>query len=263
MKYMASAGDYKVDRPGKLISRASRVSHGLGWALTGALGVTVLATIVRLLGPLVVRGGIDEGIAEGDKRAILIAGAIFVGLLVVQYVLTAISQYAVAYVGESYLKQLRSVVFGKLLRLDMGFFSRSKSGVLVSRMTADIESLQEFASDGAVLALSNLLTVIGVAVALFLVDWLMALVVFAVVAVLGLVTVVFQKQARRAYDLVRERIGQVLGTLRRGSRESVWSRHSPRSPARRRRSAGSTSVTSKPTWQRRVPSPGTSPLWRS
>ena len=216
MKYMASAGDYKVDRPGKLISRASRVSHGLGWALTGALGVTVLATIVRLLGPLVVRGGIDEGIAEGDKRAILIAGAIFVGLLVVQYVLTAISQYAVAYVGESYLKQLRSVVFGKLLRLDMGFFSRSKSGVLVSRMTADIESLQEFASDGAVLALSNLLTVIGVAVALFLVDWLMALVVFAVVAVLGLVTVVFQKQARRAYDLVRERIGQVLGTLQEG-----------------------------------------------
>ena len=216
MKYMASAGDYKVDRPGKLISRASRVSHGLGWALTGALGVTVLATIVRLLGPLVVRGGIDEGIAEGDKRAILIAGAIFVGLLVVQYVLTAISQYAVAYVGKSYLKQLRSVVFGKLLRLDMGFFSRSKSGVLVSRMTADIESLQEFASDGAVLALSNLLTVIGVAVALFLVDWLMALVVFAVVAVLGLVTVVFQKQARRAYDLVRERIGQVLGTLQEG-----------------------------------------------
>ncbi|MGI9643465.1 MAG: ABC transporter ATP-binding protein [Acidimicrobiia bacterium] len=216
MKYMASAGDYKVDRPGKLISRASRLSHGLGWALTGALGVTVLATIVRLLGPLVVRGGIDEGIVEGDKRAILIAGAIFVGLLVVQYVLTAISQYAVAYVGESYLKQLRSVVFGKLLRLDMGFFSRSKSGVLVSRMTADIESLQEFASDGAVLALSNLLTVIGVAVALFLVDWLMALVVFAVVAVLGLVTVVFQKQARRAYDLVRERIGQVLGTLQEG-----------------------------------------------
>lgn len=216
MKYMASAGDYKVDRPGKLISRASRVSHGLGWALAGALGITVLATIVRLMGPLVVRGGIDEGIAEGDKRTIVIAGAIFVGLLAVQYVLTAISQYAVAYVGETYLKQLRSAVFGKLLRLDMGFFSRSKSGVLVSRMTADIESLQEFASDGAVLALSNLLTVIGVAIALFLVDWLMALAVFAVVAVLGLVTVAFQKQARRAYDLVRERIGQVLGTLQEG-----------------------------------------------
>jgi ATP-binding cassette subfamily B protein len=178
--------------------------------------VTILATFVRLLGPLVVRGGIDQGIAEGDKRAILVSGAIFVGLLVIQYFLTAISQYGVAYVGEEYLKQLRSAVFSKLLHLDMGFFSRSKSGVLVSRMTADIESLQEFASDGAVMALSNSLTVIGVAVALVLVDWRMALAVFAVVAVLGLVTVVFQRQARRAYDLVRERIGQVLGTLQEG-----------------------------------------------
>ena len=216
MKYMQSAGDYKVERPGTLIARAARVSHGLGWAMTGALGVTILATLVRLMGPLVVRGGVDQGIAEGDKQVIFTAGAIFIALLVVQYVLTAISQYSVAYVGELYLKQLRSAVFAKLLRLDMGFFSRSKSGVLVSRMTADIESLQEFASDGAVLALSNLLTVIGVAIALFLVDWLMALVVFAVVAVLGLVTVVFQRQARRAYDLVRERIGQVLGTLQEG-----------------------------------------------
>ena len=102
------------------------------------------------------------------------------------------------------------------MKLDMGFFSRSKSGVLVSRMTADIESLQEFASDGAVLALSNLLTVTGVAVALVLVDWQMALAVFGVVLVLALVTRVFQRQARAAYDMVRERIGQVLGSLQEG-----------------------------------------------
>ena len=216
MKYMASAGDYKVERPGRLLGRASRIAHGLGWALAGALSVTVLATIVRLLGPLVVRGGIDQGIAEDDVDAILLAGGIYVALLAVQYVLTALSQYGIAYVGEQYLRQLRSAVFAKLLRLDMGFYSRSKSGVLVSRMTADIESLQEFASDGAVLALSNFLTVVGVAIALVLVDWRMALAVFVVVAVLALITRVFQRQARRAYDMVRERIGEVLGTLQEG-----------------------------------------------
>jgi ATP-binding cassette subfamily B protein len=112
--------------------------------------------------------------------------------------------------------QLRSVVFRRLLTFDMGFYSRSKSGVLVSRMTSDIESLQEFASDGAVMALSNFLTLIGVAIALLLVDWQMAVAVFAVVGVLVLVSVVFQRQARRAYDLVRERIGSVLATLQEG-----------------------------------------------
>jgi ATP-binding cassette subfamily B protein len=216
MRYMGSAGEYKVERKGHLVRRASRLSHGLGWPFAGAIAVTLVATGVRLLGPLVVRGGIDNGIALGDKSVILRAAAIFVGLLVVQYFVTMVSQWTVAYVGERYLVQLREVVFAKMLRLDMGFFSRSKSGVLVSRMTSDIESLQEFASDGAVLALSNLLTVIGVTIALLLVDWQMALVVFAIVGVLLGVTVVFQRQARRAYDQVRERIGRVLSSLQEG-----------------------------------------------
>ncbi len=216
MRYMSSAGDYRVEKPGRLIVRAGRLSHGLGRPLTGALTITIIATGVRLLGPLVVRGGIDNGIALGDKSVIVKAAGIFIGLLVVQYFVTMAFQWSIAYVGERYLVQLRQAVFAKMLRLDMGFFSRSKSGVLVSRMTSDIESLQEFASDGAVLALSNLLTVIGVTVVLVLVDWQMALAVFAVVGVLAGVTVVFQRQARRAYDQVRERIGRVLSSLQEG-----------------------------------------------
>ena len=216
MKYMSSAGDHAVEKPGALVVRGSRISSGLRWPFVGAITVAIVATVVRLLGPLVVRGGIDEGIAASDKRTILVAASIYVGLLTVQYVVTSMSQWSVAWVGERYLVQLRGFVFSRLLRLDMGFYSRSKSGVLVSRMTADIESLQEFASDGAVMALSNLLTVIGVSVALLLVDWQMALAVFAVLVVLLGVSVVFQKQARRAYDLVRERIGAVLATLQEG-----------------------------------------------
>ncbi len=213
---MSSAGDYKVEKPGSLIARAAKLSHGLLWPFTGALSVALFATLVRLVGPLIVRGGIDEGIAMSDKSAILRAAGLYAFALFVQYFASAVSQWSVAYVGERYLVQLRSAVFERMLSLDMRFFSRSKSGVLVARMTSDIESLQDFASDGAVTALTNLLTVIGVAIALLLVDWQMASAVFAVVAVLMVVSVVFQRQARKAYDLVRERIGSVLGTLQEG-----------------------------------------------
>lgn len=213
---MSSAGEYRVEQPGRLVVRAARLSRGLRWPFAGALLVTLIATIVRLLGPLVIRGGIDQGIAVGDKNAILFAAAVYVGLLVLQYFVNAGSQWSIAYVGELFLMQLRSTVFGRMLKLDLGFFSRTKSGVLVSRMTADIESLQEFASDGAVMALGNLLTVVGVAIALLLVDTSMALAVFAVVGVLLVVSVVFQRQARKAYDQVRERIGRVLATLQEG-----------------------------------------------
>ncbi len=216
MKYMSSAGDYEVERRGKLVARAGRIAPDLKWPFVGTIAVTFVATIVRLVGPLVIRGGIDDGIATGDKRVILTAAAIYVGLLLLQYAAAAVSQWSVAVVGERYLVRLRSVVFQRLLKLDMRFYSRSKSGVLVSRMTSDIESLQEFASEGGAMALTNLLTVVGVAVALALVDWQMALAVFTVVGVLGGVSVVFQRQARRAYDQVREGIGQVLATLQEG-----------------------------------------------
>lgn len=216
MKYMSSAGEYNVEKPGRLIARAARLAPELHGPFAAAVAVTFVATIIRLLGPLVIREGIDGGIVAGDRQTILLAAAVYIGLLGLQYIADGLSQWMVALVGERYLVRLRSVVFAKLMRLDAGFYSRSKSGVLVSRMTSDIESLQEFASDGAVMALSNTLTVVGVAVALGAVDWQMALAVFAVVAVLVGVSAVFQRQARRAYDQVRERIGRVLAMLQEG-----------------------------------------------
>jgi ATP-binding cassette subfamily B protein len=83
-------------------------------------------------------------------------------------------------------------------------------------MTSDIEALQEFVGDGAVMALTNLLTVVGVAIAMLLVDVQMALAVFAVIVVLLIVSVVFQRQAARAYEQVREQIGRVLAGLQEG-----------------------------------------------
>ena len=64
MKYMSSAGDYRVERPGRLIARAGRIAPDLKWPLFGAIAVTLVATMVRLLGPIIIRGGIDEGIAH-------------------------------------------------------------------------------------------------------------------------------------------------------------------------------------------------------
>jgi len=182
----------------------------------GAFAAATIGTAARLAGPLTVRAGIDQGIAQGDKVMVSRAAIVFIVLLVIQYVFVSISRYGIAWVGERFLLELRSTVFGHLIRSDTAFFSRSKSGVLVSRMTSDIESLQEFAGDGAVMALSNTLTVIGVAVAMVLVDGSMALATFVVVAVLVAVSVVFQRQAARAYERVRERIGRVLAGLQEG-----------------------------------------------
>ena len=216
MRYMQHAGDYVVEDRRRLLTRAARLGRNLRFPAIGALAAAVVGTAARLAGPLTVRAGIDDGIAQGDKAMVTRAALVFIVLLLIQYVFVVISRYGIAWVGEQYLLKLRGIVFKHLIRSDTAFFSRSKSGVLVSRMTSDIESLQEFAGDGAVMALSNTLTVIGVAVAMVLVDVPMALATFAVVAVLIAVSVVFQRQAAKAYEQVRDRIGRVLAGLQEG-----------------------------------------------
>lgn len=203
------------DRRG-LLRRAGRLGGDLKWPAVGALVAAAFGTAARLAGPLTVGAGIDRGVAESDKRVVTVAALVFLVLLVVQYVFVKISRYGIAWVGEQFLLRLRSIVFGHLIRSDTAFFSRSKSGVLVSRMTSDIESLQEFAGDGAVMAVSNALTVIGVAVAMVLVDGRMAASTFVVIAILTGVSVLFQRQAATAYGQVRERIGRVLAGLQEG-----------------------------------------------
>ena len=216
MMYVQHAGDYDIEDRGKLLARAARLARPLWPPAIGALIVAGLATLARLAGPLAVRAGIDQGITDGDKRVVTVAALVYLGLLAIYYALAVISRYGISWVGEQYLLRLRQILFGHIVKMDMGFFSRSKSGVLVARMTSDIESLQEFAGDGAVMALTNVLTVVGVAFAMLFIDWQMAVAVYVIIAVLIVVTVIFQRYASRAYSEVRERIGAVLSGLQEG-----------------------------------------------
>ncbi len=200
----------------RLIRRAARLGRHLVWPAVGALGLTVLATAARVLGPLAVRGGIDEGIAERNEVALAVAALVFLGLLGVQYVAQRASQFAVSSLGERYLRELRSRVFRHLVGLDMPFYERSKTGVLVSRMTSDVESVSEFVDEGAVTVVTNLLTIAGVAVAMLLVDWELALAVFGVILILAVASRVFQALAGAAYREVRQQIGRVLASLQEG-----------------------------------------------
>jgi len=199
-----------------LLRRAAELGGELTWPAIGALAAALLATTARLLGPLAVRSGIDDGITAGDKGAVTSAAIVFIGLLIIQYFAQRLAQFAVAWLGERYLLLLRTTLFRHLVSLDMGFFSRSKAGVLVSRMTNDIESLTEFVEEGAVTFLTSLLTVVGVATVMVAVDWRLAVVVFGIILVVLATSFVFQRYASRAYRDVRETIGRVLGSLQEG-----------------------------------------------
>lgn len=216
MKYMRYGGEYEIEDRAGLLRRAGRIGRHLLRPALWAFTITLVATVARLLGPVVVGRGIDDGIAAQDKNAITTAAVIYLVLLGVQYASQRVSQYAIARVGEQFLLRLRSQVFSHLTRLDMPFYDNAKTGVLVSRMTADIESITEFVNEGAVLALTNALTTIGVAVAMMVLDMQLALAVFVVIGMVVLISVLFQRTVSTAYARVRESIGRVLASLQEG-----------------------------------------------
>ena len=216
MMYARFGGDHKVERPLRLLRRAAGFGRDLARPAAGAVAATIVSTFARLASPLVIRWGIDEGVVARDLQVVTSATSMLLVVLVVQYITQRVSIYSVAWVAERYLRSLRVRVFRHLINLDMGFFGRSKTGVLVSRMTSDIEALTEFANQGAVSVITSVLMVSGVTVAMFLVDGTLALTVLALMPLLILISLIFRRYADRAYQAIREQIGQVLGTLQEG-----------------------------------------------
>jgi ATP-binding cassette subfamily B protein len=180
------------------------------------MAATIASTAAKLASPLVIKVGIDQGVIAKDLGVVTTASLVLMAVLVVQYVTQRVSVYSVAWVAERYLRAMRVRVFRHLINLDMGFFGRSKTGVLVARMTSDIESLTEFANQGAVSVVSSALMVTGVTVAMFLVDVTLAFAVLALMPLLIVMSLVFRRYADRAYQAIREQIGQVLGALQEG-----------------------------------------------
>ncbi len=208
--------EHQVESTRGILRRAGRESGDLRWRFLAAAGITLAATVVRLAGPLVVRYGIDEGVTAGDRQVIITASVGFFALLILQYAATRGALRSVAAVGEQFLRRLRERVFRHMLSLDLGFFGRTKTGVLVSRMTSDVEALTTFVDEGAVQVLTSALMVVGVAAAMFIVDVQMALVVLALLPFLLGASLVFRRYADRAYQRVRENIGRVLATVQEG-----------------------------------------------
>jgi ABC-type multidrug transport system fused ATPase/permease subunit len=124
-----------------------------------------------------------------------------------------VETYMTGWVGERILADLRVRLFEHLQRLSLGFYERNRAGVLISRLTNDIEAIDQLVTDGVTSLVQNSLTLIGTAIILFILDWRLALATCAVIPRMSLATAVFRKRSARAYAAVRERLGLLTATL--------------------------------------------------
>ncbi len=177
------------------------------------LFAVVAASATSLAPPYLAGRAIDQGILADDERALALIVAAF-AILTVAYAATSYLQtYLVGWVGVRVLQDLREEVFKHIQKMSIGFFTRNRPGALISRMTNDIEALNQLISDGIVTLFSNILTLFGVVAILLLLDWRLALITFCVLPLLLLTSLVFRRYSAGAFKETRERISAITSHL--------------------------------------------------
>ena len=127
--------------------------------------------------------------------------------------MTYLQTYLTGWVGERMLADLRTSLFEHLQKLSLGFYERNRAGVVISRLTNDVEALDQLVTDGVSTLVQSTLTLVGTAIILFILDWRLALATLTVIPFMSVGTVLFRRYSTRAYRAVRERLALVTATL--------------------------------------------------
>ena len=176
--------------------------------------VTLVAyTLVALLPPYLAKVAVDDGVLAGDLATLTAVVVAFVASGFAAFALSGGQTYFTGWVGERALADLRIRLFRHLQRLSLGFFERNRTGAIVSRITNDIEALDQLLTDGLSSLVQNGLVLVGTAIVLFFLDWRLALATLLVLPFMAGATAWFRMRSNRAYRRVRERLGLVTATL--------------------------------------------------
>jgi ABC-type multidrug transport system fused ATPase/permease subunit len=171
-----------------------------------------------LAGPALARQAMDRGIYSHnhlvhDRWTLAFWVGAFVLSVLVGWAAMTVQTYATSWVGRKVLSDLRIDLFAHIQRLELGYFERERAGRIISRLTNDVDALEDLVTDGVTSTLRNTLILIGTAVALVLLDWRLALATLVVFPPMAAATIVFRVRSSRANRVMRERLADVTATL--------------------------------------------------
>jgi ABC-type multidrug transport system fused ATPase/permease subunit len=209
------------------IVRRWRATGGRGRKLRGLLvllrpyrGRTLLmfaallaSTAAALAPPPLAKLAIDEGITPGDLTTLTWVVVAFLGSALVYWGATYVQTYLVGWVGQRVLQDLRIQLFAHLQSLSVAFYSRRQAGVIISRLTNDVQALDQLVSDGVATLFGSTLTLIGTVVILMVLDLELALLTFLVFPLLALGSLAFRIVSANAYRATREKVAAITAYL--------------------------------------------------
>ena len=182
---------------------------GIGVAFVAILGLSLL----QLAPPYLTKVAIDTHIAAGDADGLTPLALLLLGVLVASYVLEAVQTWTLQVTGQRIIFDLRMQIHAHLQRLDVAFFDRNPVGRLMTRVTTDVDALNELFASGVVSVFRDVFMLAGIAVVLFVMDWRLAVVALSVLPLIAAVTQWFRRNARQSYREVRGWIARINAFL--------------------------------------------------
>ncbi len=183
------------------------------WQVAIATVLVLTAAGLEILGPWLVKVAIDGFIAHDDLKGLsFVAGAYF-GLLVLEFGVGYFQMFIMQSVGQRIMYDLRLAIFTRLQRMSLPFYDRNPVGRLMTRITSDVDVLNELFTSGVVAIVGDIVTLIGIMIAIFLMNAELALVAFSVLPLIFIVTLVFRARVRETYRDVRTALARMNSNL--------------------------------------------------
>ena len=198
---------------GRLMRRLLRYARPYRLLIAGAFLLLLVDGMLQLVGPLLTQRVIDEALPARDYALIRTSVALFFGALVAQFACNYGETMLTSLLGQRVMRDLRLEIFAHLQRLSVGFFDRNPVGRLVTRVTSDVEALNEMFTAGVVAGLGDLFTLAAISVLLLIVDWQLALAAFVAVPLILIASNVFRIRVRSAYREIRARLARINAYL--------------------------------------------------
>jgi ATP-binding cassette subfamily B protein len=209
----AEVDDWSWRRTRERLSTLVRLTRPYKTRTALSIVALLLATATALAPPFLSKYAVDDGIREHDLNKLWWIVGAFLGAGLLNWGLSYAQTYLTGWVGERILADLRNRLFDHLQDLSLGFYERNRAGVIISRLTNDVEAIDQLVTDGVTSVVQNTLTLVGTAILLFVLDWRLALATLVVIPFMSVGTIIFRKRSARAYAAVRERLGLVTATL--------------------------------------------------
>jgi len=201
------------------------------WQVTIAIASIILKSFCDVLGPYLVKVAVDRYVAPVKASAsssslglwswlssspmtgIAQISFIYFGLLIVGFVFDFLKTYYVQWVGQKIMFDLRSQIFRHLQRMHVGFYDRNPVGRLVTRVTTDVDALNEMFTSGLDAIFEDLFVLLGILGIMLCMNWKLALITFAVLPFIVVATKFFRDKVRDSYRRIRTAIARINSYL--------------------------------------------------